>query len=114
MPTAISQRDRIASTLAVEELRPCPDAWDLAQWLSSLPNLLYLDSAALHANLGRYSFVSADPVEWIWSRGTTIWSRSSGKLRDTDPFRVLAGRLAAFRAESHEDVPPFQGGVAGL
>src|SRR5262249_40509714 len=63
----------------------------------------FLDSALRHPTLGRYSFVAADPFDRLVCRGAA-----------TDPFVVLAGRLAPFRCETVPGLPPFQGGAAGL
>ncbi|MHB1571686.1 MAG: hypothetical protein ACYC0H_21120, partial [Solirubrobacteraceae bacterium] len=52
----------------VEELTPWLDPWDVCRRLASLPHLLFLDSAADHPQLGRYSFVAADPFDWLCVR----------------------------------------------
>lgn len=116
MHTALSQHSgSAASPLAVEELSPCPDAWELAQRLAGLPHLLLLESAVVSAPLARYSFLTADPVEWLWSRGRTVWSsQESRPLRQTDPFAAVAERLAYFAMAMQPHLPPFQGGAAGL
>ena len=54
--------------------------------------------------LGRYSFVAADPFAWI--------EASAG---DADPLaerRSSSG--GSYPTPAHPDLPPFQGGVAGL
>jgi para-aminobenzoate synthetase component 1 len=76
---------------------------------------LFLDSALAHPSLGRFSFLSADPFEWLWSRGRrTFLTSHSLPLEDSDPLAVLAERLARYRAEPQAGFPPFQGGAAGL
>src|SRR4051794_29602356 len=87
--------------MCVEELIPAPDPWDTARRLAHLPHLLFLDSADRHPERGRYSYVAADPVEWI-----TGWQR--------DPFAELARKLEPLRTETISGLPPFQGGLAGL
>jgi para-aminobenzoate synthetase component 1 len=65
--------------------------------------------------LGRYSFLTADPFEWIWSRGHQVFVSGAARPRESaDPFAVLAERLAFYRAETLPELPPFQGGAAGL
>ncbi len=91
------------ATPLVEELAPAPDPWDAARRLAHLPHLLFLDSAARDSPFGRYSFVTADPFDWLSTRGP-----------DDDPFPRLAERLARWRSETLAGLPPFQGGVAGL
>lgn len=87
----------------VEELTPAPDPWQAAQRLACLPRLLFLDSALRHPELGRYSFVAADPFAWLETRGPA-----------DNPFPRLADWLARFQIETVPGLPPFQGGAAGL
>jgi para-aminobenzoate synthetase component 1 len=103
----------VAGTALVEEITPTPEPWEAAQRLAAWPRLLFLDSASGPAALGRYSFVTADPFAWLSSRGRQVWL--DGNLtRSPDPLAVLAECLSRFRTESHPDLPPFQGGAAGL
>ncbi|HEV3261111.1 MAG TPA: aminodeoxychorismate synthase component I [Gemmataceae bacterium] len=98
-----------------EELTPRPDPWQVFQSLAGLPHLLFLDSSLGHPGLGRYSFLTADPFEWLWSRGLKVFASSNhGLLPSTDPFPVLAECLARWCAEPVAGLPPFQGGAAGL
>ncbi len=99
----------------VEELVPAPDPWQAARRLADLPRLLFLDSALAHPSLGRYSFITADPFEWLCARGRRIWSAEGSRLLDaSDPFTLLADRVARFRTPTLPGLPPFQGGIAGL
>jgi para-aminobenzoate synthetase component I len=75
--------------------------WEVCLRLADQKHLLFLDSAQRSA-LGRYSFVTADPMHVITSQG------------NEDPLRALADRLARFKMEPMDDLPPFQGGAAGL
>jgi para-aminobenzoate synthetase component 1 len=64
-----------------------------------------LDSADVHPNLGRYSFVAADPFDWLVARGTAAG----------DPIAELAARLKRLPpVTTVPGLPPFQGGAAGL
>jgi para-aminobenzoate synthetase component 1 len=101
-----------ASPLA-EELQSAPAPWDTARRLAGLPHLLFLDSALTHPTLGRYSFVTAAPFEWVRSRGNRV-TISGQTCRTSDPFSALAKLLSRFRVEPHPELPPFQGGAAGL
>jgi para-aminobenzoate synthetase component I len=87
-------------------------AWEACQRLAGLPFLLFLDSAAAGPALGRYSFVTADPFAWITAQGEIV--SENGQSWRGDPFRTLAARLREFRTEPIAELPPFQGGVAGL
>jgi len=77
----------------VEELIPCPDPWAVARKLAHLPHLLFLDSADRHPERGRYSYVTADPIQW---------------------FDEFLPPIHSATSESRTDLPPFQGGLAGL
>jgi len=87
----------------VEELLPAPDPWGLARSLASLPHLLFLDSADRSAAVGRYSFVTADPVRWV----------ELPRVATDDPFALLQPLLDEL-PEPIPGLPPFQGGLAGL
>jgi para-aminobenzoate synthetase component 1 len=90
----------------VEELIPAPDPWDVARKLSHLPHLLFLDSADPHADRGRYSYVTADPVG-ILIRPAPVDSSEDVFWDDRfDCARVVRPNIP--------ELPPFIGGWAGL
>lgn len=95
---------RYAAAPVVIELEHDLSPMDAARRLAHLPNLLLLESAMQHDQLGRYSFVTADPIEWI-AQETSETER---------PLSWLDERLERFATERQPDLPPFQGGVAGL
>ena len=94
--------EQIAGPL-VMELTPAPDAVHVFQCLNRLPHCLFLDSALRHQALGRYSFVAADPIAFL-----------SMPADASDALRVLSSQLEKFSAHTIPDLPPFQGGAAGL
>ena len=68
-----------------------------------------------HPTLGRFSFLTADPFDWLWARGRQVRVAGHGRpLEPADPFVVFAERLARYRTEPLPGLPPFQGGAAGL
>lgn len=75
------------------------------------PYLTFLDSAAKHDLLGRYSYLACDPF------GTASIARGrasfNGKLLEGDPWEALCALLAAYPQEHRAGLPPFQGGMAG-
>jgi para-aminobenzoate synthetase component 1 len=71
--------------------------------LAAQPHSLLLDSALRDPKLGRYSFLTADPFEYF-----TV------SANGTDGLALLAGKLAPWTAAHRPDLPPFQGGAAGL
>jgi len=84
-------------TLAVE-LTPVPDPLDACARLSELPNLVFLDSSA-RGTLGRYSFLTADPIALVGHTG--------------DPLAAARALLAPHHRAPLPGLPPFQGGIAG-
>jgi para-aminobenzoate synthetase component 1 len=94
----------------VEELTPWLDPWEVCRRLAPLPRLLFLDSAASPSPLSRYSFVAADPFEWLESRRGNV-AGGHGRI---DPFALLDERLKRWRVATVAGLPPFQGGAAGL
>lgn len=87
----------------VVELTPAPHPLAAFPRLASQPHCLFLDSSRHDAKLGRYSFLAADPFDYL-------------QAPVTDPERIteLGRRLAQYRAATISGLPPFQGGVAGL
>ncbi|MDX1946199.1 MAG: anthranilate synthase component I family protein [Pirellulaceae bacterium] len=86
-----------------EELRPMPDLEAALVRFARQPHSLLLDSALRDPTLGRYSFLTADPLEFF----TVSADRSDG-------LALLDSKLRPYRGEHRPDLPPFQGGAAGL
>ena len=74
----------------VRELRPLPDAVDVFQRLKHLPYALFLDSALRNSVLGRYSFVAADPFDFVQ---VCLQDGDSPRLQDGARFQ----HIVAFR-----------------
>jgi para-aminobenzoate synthetase component 1 len=77
--------------------------------LSTLPGCLWLDSASqgsadAEANeIGRYSFLTADPVDMLVA-----------SVQDCDPWPTLDAWCRRLPRDVDASLPPFQGGIAGL
>ncbi len=75
-------------------------------------NALFLDSAELRNQCGRYSFIAIDPFLTLESKNGLI------KLNDQvfvgDPWQTLTEQLQRFPQKNHDNLPPFQGGAAGF
>src|ERR1043166_3321473 len=108
MAVAIESSLAAPRVLEVTGIEP----WTAFQRLVHLPHALFLDSAQPGGPRGRYSFITADPFAWITAHGDMIFD--TGWPRRANPFHVLANRLAMFRTEPITELPPFQGGAAGL
>src|SRR5471030_28657 len=101
----------------VEALVPPPDPVRCFELLGGLPYRLFLDSAAKGTPLGRYSFLTADPVFVVRSKGavTECLDRPDGSWRvvSGDALDVVRSLLAPHAVEPVPGLPPFQGGAAG-
>lgn len=119
-------------TPLVEPLGETSEPAEVCARFLDLPCLLFLDSAAMRsapdarvdvegafgpAHLQQYSFLTADPVSLVRSKGfkTEVWHR-----RDPGWTAVSGDALGAARAllpsepeASVPGLPPFQGGIAG-
>ena len=109
-------------TPLVDNLGTAGDPIEVATRFLDLPYLLFLDSAPGTARaadthqLGRYSFLAADPARIVRSKGrrTEIGGPGGPWMPvDADPLLHLRDVLAPFAAEPVSGLPPFQGGAAG-
>jgi para-aminobenzoate synthetase component 1 len=73
------------------------------QRFAQLPHCLFLDSALRDPKLGRYSFLAADPFDFV-----------SLPADGSDALGEVERRMRRFTANTQPDLPPFQGGAAGL
>lgn len=87
----------------VEELTPAPEPEAVFTRFVGRPHCLFLDSAMQDPVLGRYSFLTADPFDYV-----------ECSCEGTHPLVLLADRLARFPGDALAALPPFQGGAAGL
>jgi para-aminobenzoate synthetase component I len=88
----------------VEELTPAPDPEEVFVRMAGLPHCLFLDSAMPHPLLGRYSFLAADPFDFV-----QVPADSS------DALAVVTQRMSQHPAATPlPELPPLQGGAAGL
>lgn len=101
----------------VVELSPPPDAEAAFLRLAGLPHVLFFDSSMPGGRLGRYSFLVADPYEFIISPALmeqrALRAMGAGETGN-DCLATLADRLAMFNTPTIAELPPFQGGAAGL
>jgi len=101
----------------VEALVPAPDPVRCCELLDGLPYRLFLDSSARGTPLGRYSFLAADPIAVVRSKGavTERLDLPDGAWRAVvgDALEVVRSFLASHVVEPVAGLPPFQGGAAG-
>src|SRR5437868_3578215 len=99
----------------VEELVPAPDPVEACARLADLPFVVFLDSATHPDQVGRHTFLAADPATVVRSKGALTqqlggdrWTRIAA-----DPVAHVGAILEPFAAEPVPGIPPFQGGAAG-
>jgi para-aminobenzoate synthetase component 1 len=91
----------------VEELSDVPTIEHALDAFSEWPDLILFESALQRDELGRYSFLTADPFQRFSLEKSQYGSNPFDEIRD-----VLS--RPEFRIEKIEGLPPFQGGAAGL
>jgi para-aminobenzoate synthetase component 1 len=89
----------------VIELTEAPDPARCCEQLAGLPYRLFLDSATPGTRLGRYSFLTADPVAVVQSKGA--------RTEMQDALAQVGELLRPHRRDGLDGLPPFQGGAAG-
>ena len=94
----------------VHEFESCPDPYQACKRFSKLPRCLFFESSrptvsGSGKDLGRYSFLMGDPIQWIECR--TVDDAGSS-LKQLDLIQEK------FQSENLDSLPPMQGGLAGL
>ena len=89
----------------VEEISPVPDVMQTLSRFADEPDVLLLESALPQESVGRYSFLTADPVERF---------RIQDAEHGSDPFHAIRHKAREFVSPAIPELPPFQGGAAGL
>jgi para-aminobenzoate synthetase component 1 len=85
------------------ELSPSPQPEECFVALAGLPHCVFFDSALRDPLLGRYSFLAADPFDFI-----------ELSVDGNDALAALATAVEPCATEGLVGLPPFQGGAAGL
>ena len=94
----------------IRELTSVPDPAEALRRWGDLPHCLLLESQRnlLSANgepLGRYSFLMADPIDWIECQDASACLAA---------LKQLDQRLQQYETPQVEGLPPMQGGLAGM
>lgn len=87
----------------VEELCPAPEPCDVFRRFCHMPHCVFFDSVQADPHVGRYSFIAADPLDWLVASPD-----------DAAAWEQLSQRLKFWRTPTLPDLPPFQGGLAGI
>ena len=89
--------------MIVAELIPPPDPEAAFARFAAREHCVFFDSARRDPLLGRYSFLAAEPFEFLRC-----------EVSDADALGRLSRLLDQFTSETLPHLPPFQGGAAGL
>ena len=100
--TNLHQRSNVPEFL---EITPAPSVPDVMGQFINEQGLVLFESARRHERLGRYSFLAAEPIRISQTTTATFGN---------DPFAEVREWSHNFTASTHPDLPPFQGGFAGL
>lgn len=77
-----------------------------------LNGAIFLDSARKEDKQGRYSFIAIDPFQMFICKNGRI--QIGTKEYEGNPFDLLQDQLHQYTLPPVADLPPFQGGVAGI
>ena len=101
----------------VEEIKPAPDPVRCCELLEGLPYRLFLDSAGGAPRLGQFSFLAADPVAVVRSKGARTEHldllTGASRVLDVDALTAVRALLRPHAVDLEPGLPPFQGGAAG-
>jgi len=104
--------------VTIVELEPAPDPARCCEQLDALPYRIFLDSVLKTPGaMSRYSFLCADPVALVRSKGAItehvdlLTGRSHAAAGDA--LATVQAALAPHMRAPLPDLPPFQGGAAG-
>lgn len=88
--------------------------------LGDAPYAFLLESITGGENIGRYSFLGAEPAMVISTRGRDVTIRRGDDVEQTkladgeDPLHVIDRVMGRSRFVPHGDLPPFIGGAVGF
>lgn len=102
-PAEIDWKEAATAGVLVEELLPVPDSLQVFERLAHLPHAVFFDSAMREGDLGRYSYIAADPFDWLVVPAD-----------ETDGLQALQSAIEKYKAPTIANLPPWQGGAAGV
>ena len=111
----LQTRQALATESRIQELGSHLDPIGAASGFLDADYPVLLDSALEIPGLGRYSYITADPLLVVRSKGRRVEILEHGSVTrlEDNPFSVVQRLLADFRTDRFEDGPSFQGGAIG-
>lgn len=98
----------------VEEILSAPRPEEAFAVMARRPHCLFLDSAMPHPTLGRYSFVTADPFDFVCFQADGSDALAALEYKLCPYLRASGTDIPVCPVSAASDLPPFQGGAAGL
>lgn len=99
----------------IDQIAGAPDALTAFGRIAGEPYSFFLDSAADHEKLGKFSFLGYEPFLVFTSKADNIrlaWADGLVEERRGDPFSVLKELMARYRkAQTHAHLPLTSGAV---
>lgn len=92
----------------IDYAEPC----SIFQSFHTYANAVFLDSAEISLDRGRYSFIALDPFLTISAKNGYI--KQGNIILTENPFVYLAKVVNKFKSSTHPALPPFQGGLLGF
>lgn len=92
---------------------PFGDAVSIFEHLQHKKWALLFDSALLHEDYGRYSYIAIEPFKTLWVKDGQIRIDDILIAPNNNPFLLLKELLSKFSTDNLPQLPPFQGGAAG-
>lgn len=126
--TPLSATRPLALRLLPTSDAPTIDAMNVFERFSREDHVLFMHSAMKHSELGRFSFLTFSPFEWLSlkncsnstdedspiSKANETSSAKSALAAGPQPFQQLRALLRDYQLDFIRELPPFQGGAAGL
>lgn len=104
-PELASVSNEVSGGPLILKLDTLPDVVATVRRFADWPDLVLFDSPLQRPGLGRYSILTADPIQ-RWTLETPRYG--------LDPFAAFRSVLTPWRSESLPDGIPFGGGLAGM
>lgn len=83
----------------------------MARCFAFEPGVVFLHTAKLQEDLGRYSFLGVRPFDFLITKNG--WVKTLSGISKGSFFESLKSHLRRFELTKHPDFPPFQGGGMG-
>jgi len=91
---------------------PWQDPANIFACLADIDGLIFFDGASEASSINNYSFIALDPFATVIGKNDVFYYQNNKYKKN--PFDLLQELLLEFPLVDELDLPPFQGGIAGL